>query len=299
MTKRFSVLLALVFPIHAFAWGALGHRAVGHIAESKLNPQAKAAVQRLLGRESMSDAATWADELRSQTTYKQSNWYHFEKISDGLTYIDNLKALPEWQKKKGGIVSAILVANEVLRDVNAPNGEKAIALKFLIHFVGDIHQPLHSGRPEDKGGVTIDTDWFGTPMSLHKIWDSGMIYTGHGSLFRVGMAPKEQALVYAQYLLGRINDSRVSFTPDIEVWLNESIAMRGPVYELTYQNNPAAYQTTHLPMVDSRIYTAGTRLADLLNRIFSGASTPREERDLRTKIEAIVGDIHGVVSFRP
>lgn len=161
MTTKLLFVLSLTFPLHAFGWGAVGHRAVGVVAETKLTQTAKDEVKKLLGRETLADVATWADEVRSDGTYKQTTWYHFEKINDGISYIDNLKKMPEWQQKKGGVVMALLFCNQVLRDPQASNSEKKIALKLLVHFIGDIHQPFHSGRADDKGGVTIKTDWFG------------------------------------------------------------------------------------------------------------------------------------------
>lgn len=300
MTKRISFILTLaLLPWNAFAWGTLGHRAAALVAEAKLSPAARQAVARLLHGDSLADVAAWADSLRSTGRYPQTNWYHFEKIPDGKSFLENLRALPEWQRQKGGVVAAILLASETLRSRSASRGEKGVALKFLVHFVGDIHQPLHSGRPEDKGGVTLATDWFGTPMSLHKIWDSGMILSGHAALFRDGMRIAERARAYADDLRARLDGGRApNLTPDVGVWLDESLRLRGPAYDLTYETDPGQYQATHLPTVDARIHLAGVRLADLLNRIFAGASASPEEKELRRRIEEIVGDIRGVISFR-
>ncbi|MGZ3723741.1 MAG: S1/P1 nuclease [Bdellovibrionales bacterium] len=294
MKKHFIALLFLASP-QVFAWGPVAHRATGVIADSRLSLQASAAVKSLLGTDSLGDIANWADAARSSGKYTQTVWYHFEKIPDGLTFMNNLNALPDWQRKKGGTVMAILEANHVLRNSVVAVPEKIDALKFLVHFIGDLHQPLHSGRPEDNGGVKTDVAWFGTAMNLHRIWDSGMIGTGHGEL---ASAP-DGGTAYANYLLVKFEREPVDLTMNVEKWLNESMSLRLAAYDLSYQSDQSGYQTRHLPEVDLRVYSAGVRIAALLNDIFAGMAIPASELDLQNKIEAVVGNLNSLIYFRP
>lgn len=289
MVKRILLLITML-PSLAYSWGPTGHRVVGLLAESRLNPHTQQAVQKLLGKETLSDVANWADSLKSTGQYKRAVWYHFEKIPDNLSYLENLAALPQWQQQKGGVVTVILEANRILRDSQATFEEKRDALKFLVHYVGDIHQPFHTGRPEDNGGVKIKVMWFGEESNLHRLWDSSMIYTGHK-----GFSDHD----YAQYLEQKFRNHRVRLKMDVEGWLNESLALREAGYDKIYETDQVKYQALHLPEVDQRIYEAGLRLADMLNDIFANAPIPASEQDLRIKIEEIIGKVERVISLKP
>lgn len=299
MKIKIILLQILLTPLQVFSWGSIGHSTVGVIAQSNLTPKARAGVQRLIGSANLSDVANWADSLKSTTDYKQAVWYHFEKMPDNYTYLENLKALPDWQQKKGGVVSAILVANDILRKQGAPLKEQADALKFLVHFVGDIHQPFHSGRPEDNGGVKIDTIWFGQAMSLHKIWDSGMIMTGHEDIVSMTLSVNEASRNYADYLARKYSSRTVNDSFDVESWLNESLDLRLEAYDPLYKTDQKKYQSLHMEEIDLRLYQAGLRLANMLNEIYAHQPTPRVETELWKNIEALVGKLENIVRLRP
>lgn len=290
-------LLPLLIPLHAFAWGAIGHRTVAHVAEAQLGDPAKQLVHDLLGGQSLADVANWADSLRSGDGYKQTIWYHFEKIPDGTSYLDNLRNMPDWQKKKGGAVAAILLADRILRDP-ARRAEQPDALKFLVHFVGDLHQPLHTGRPEDNGGVKIPIQWMGQDMSLHHLWDTGLIETGHADFTR-GQDDEAASRAYADFLLKRNPQLPAPTAMDVEGWLNESLALRAAAYDTLYSTDPQSYQARHLPEVDQRLYAAGARLGALLNAIAARELTPPNELGLVQKIESVLGPLEQAISFHP
>lgn len=299
MTNKIMFCSLILISLTSFAWGPIGHRTVGQIADSRLSPAAASAVAGLLAGQSLADVANWADSLKSGATYPQAIWYHFEKISDNVSYLDNLKTLPDWQQKKGGVVTAILMANKILRDPTAAPELKTDALKFLVHFVGDIHQPFHSGRPEDNGGVKIPVTWMGTPMSLHAIWDSGMIATGHADILNNTMPLVDAANNFSKYLNEKFATLLVKTDFDTEGWLNETMALRVSGYDPLYNTDPTNYQNLHLPEIDLRIYTAGLRLAELLNQIYTNQPTPTLEQDLYKKIEDAVGSLDLIISFHP
>ena len=129
-----GLVLWLVLALPATAWGPLGHRTVAVLAEANLTPAARAYVVQRLGNVSMADVASWADSVTRDSRFPGSLWYHFEKIPDGRGYLDNLRTMPEAQRRKGGVVAAILVAERTLRDDRASAAAQRNALKFLIHF---------------------------------------------------------------------------------------------------------------------------------------------------------------------
>ncbi len=251
----------------------------------------------MLGTQSLADVANWADSLRSETTYKQTMWYHFEKIDDDVQYIPHLHQLPEWQLKKGGVVMAILVAVDNLKSSKISIQEKTDSLKFLIHFVGDVHQPLHTGPPEDNGGVKHDLVWFGQPMSLHKVWDSGMIYSGHLGLFAKTKSFEEEAKAYASYLIKENSNKATDLDFDAEAWLMESMGFRKAAYDPTSETDQNLYQSRNLPVVDRRLYESGVRLGALLNSIYDNTPLTRAQ-DLWNRILKVT-DPKEFMSLRP
>lgn len=292
------ILLSLAASV-AGAWGNLGHRTTGDLAQAMLSPAAKAAVNRLLKGQTLGEVASWADGQKGGTPYGHTAWYHFEKMNDGIDYIPHIKQLAPDQLKKGGIVGAILVAQETLRSQSATQDDQEVALKFLVHFIGDLHQPLHTGRPEDKGGVTLDVNWFGQPTSLHGIWDTGMIMVGHDDLFKGQTA--DYAVLYARWLAKTYQNWHPSSgsADNIEGWLDESLQIRPSAYVKTYVSDPQGYLKKNLTSVDQRIYAAGYRMAQNLNAIFASEPVPSVERDLWKKINGVVRDLHNIISLEP
>jgi hypothetical protein len=294
---KWIFLLSVLFPVQAFCWGIVGHRTIALVAETRLTPRAQAAVHRLLGNSNLVDVANWADAVRDSNTYRHTHSYHFETIGDHVKYLDYLKSQTPHEQKKSGTVAAILYANKVLRDPNASPASQTDALKFLVHFVGDIHQPLHSGRPGDVGGLTVPVSWYGAQISLHKLWDTTMITTGHRDI--LGSLWSEQASeAYAMYLVTRPMTPSVDFK-DVESWLNESLALRLTIYDPLYNTDSIKYQAQHLAEVDQRIYSAGVRLAAMLNGIYANEPIPVLDIQLQTGIESVSGSLDQLINFLP
>ncbi len=284
----------------AFSFGPIAHRSVGLIAQANLTPKAQAVVRQLLGQESLADVSNWADQVRGDgKVYQQANWYHFEKMNDGINYINNLKAMPQEQRLKGGVVTAVLAAFDAIRAQNTPPQERKDALKFLVHFVGDIHQPLHTGRNEDMGGNKIEVNWYGYPSNLHAVWDSGLIIVGHKDILNPAAPVENQSVIYAQYLVGKFAKAPVDFSMNVELWLNESISIRPAAYNPTYATNQPLYLSQQLPVVDFRVYQAGIRLAAALNQIFGQAPMQTVEKDMWQRVTSVLGDFRKYIFFRP
>lgn len=299
MKKLACSLAFLLIPFQTFAWGPIGHRTVGLIADSLLTPNAKAGVRGLLGNQTLADVANWADAIKSGGGYKQTVWYHFEKISDRTYFIPHLKSLPPDMQRKGGMMTALLVAIDNLKNPKVPLAEKADSLKFFVHFVGDLHQPLHSGRPEDNGAVKIPVTWFGEAMNLHRVWDSGMMLTGHPDFLNPQMPLDQASSNYGIFLIKQYRNKPVTLGFEMEKWLYESMILREAAYDPIYNTDQKKYQDLHLAEIDRRVFEAGVRLADMVNLIFSNTPVPPVTVNFWNEIVKIVGDLHQIISLRP
>lgn len=166
--RIFVGLVTLFCTSNAFSWGKIGHRIVGEIASQNLSSSAKHKVKELLGDETLAEVSNWADEIRSDPNYdvKMSPW-HYATIADGKTYDPSLSP-------QGDVIKAINEQSSILIHSHVQS-EKVRALKLLVHFVGDVHQPLHVGNEADQGGNLCQVKWFGATKTLHSLWDDEMI----------------------------------------------------------------------------------------------------------------------------
>jgi hypothetical protein len=258
MRRFIAALLFCALPASpALAWGQTGHRVAGAIADHYLSGVARAHVRLLLGTETLAQAATWPDDMRSDPAeywQKTASPFHFVTVPAGRTHAE-VGAPPE-----GDAVTALAGFAQVLRDPKASLEDQRRALRFTIHIIGDLHQPLHAGRPGDRGGNDVKVTWFNQPTNLHSVWDSGMIDSrqlSHSEL--------------ADWLAGAITPEQVIAwsNPDPEVWIAESVALRETLYpagvnpKLSY-----AYAYQHGSEIDGRLSRAGVRIAAYLNQIF-------------------------------
>lgn len=153
----------------AHAWGTEGHQVVALIAQAQLTPKARTEVDRLLAQEpgeTLESISTWADEHRSPAT---AAWHYVNFPRDTCRYV------PQRECPDGKcVVGAIQTQLEVLAST-ATDDKRLLALKYLVHFVGDVHQPLHAGYLDDKGGNTYQLQAFMRGTNLHAVWDTGLI----------------------------------------------------------------------------------------------------------------------------
>lgn len=260
--RHLAVTLTLLFLARpAFPWGANGHRVVGRIAEHHLSEAAARGVACILGSESLAQAATWPDEIRSDPSWDRAKPWHFVDLDDGETY-DPAK------HPDGDVVMAIDRFSKVLRDPQADRMAKTEALRFLVHFVGDVHQPLHVGRRADHGGNTVHVRWFGetTDTNLHSVWDEKILE-----------AEKLSFSELAEFVDHPTPDEvRTWQSAAVLDWVKESADVRARVYDIGDGKLSYAYQYQNIPLVKRRLLQAGVRLAGLLNSIFAepGPSLP-------------------------
>ena len=149
MKRIIALSLLMVMSIQALPWGKTGHRVIGLIAEKHLSKKAKKQVDKILKDETVAEVANYMDFIRSDKTYKHMDPWHYCTLPDGKTYAE--AGTPE----EGDAIVAIEKFTEELKTKQFTEGDEAFTLKLLIHLIGDIHQPLHVGNGEDKGGNDV------------------------------------------------------------------------------------------------------------------------------------------------
>lgn len=250
---KFFVVLAVCFSLNALAWGPEGHKIVGALAEKYLTDAARGQIDLIGGGQSLEQLSTWADEIRSDPDWSESKPWHFADIPDGETY-DSCERNPE-----GDVVEAIPRFTKDLINTRLPISKRKEALAFIVHFIGDIHQPLHVGRPKDHGGNSIRLYWRGRQTNLHAVWDSALLDDGARGVSDYVMK------------LDTLNASERAklAANEIKTWVKENMDARTVVYGLpnTHQSGwENQYETKALTLAKSRLQTAGVRLASWLNK---------------------------------
>lgn len=255
--RHFLIITALMTlpAAPAFGWGQTGHRVTGAIAEQHLSGLARARVRMILGDESLAEASTWADEMRSDPAefwQKTANPWHYVTVLGGRTYGE------VEPPSEGDAASALQRFAATLRDPNASREDKQLALRFTIHIIGDLHQPLHAGNGTDKGGNDVKVIFFGEDTNLHAVWDSGIVD-------RQNLSFSE----YADRLSRRIDPQEVVtwWQADPSVWIGESTKLRDGLYPAG-RSLSWDYAHRHLPTVELRLQQAGIRMAAYLNSLF-------------------------------
>ena len=264
--KRALIILGLLLiaPASVLAWGANGHRVVGRIAANHLTAEAAVAVTSLIGSEGLDQASTWGDDIRNDPNWrpplKSPSPWHYISIDDGETLETTAR------DHDGDVLEAIERFSAVLRNGQARRPAKQEALRFLVHFVGDVHQPLHVGRRADRGGNAVEVTLFGEKTNLHSVWDSALIEHEQLSF-------SELAAFIDHPTMEELRTWQSSAPP---AWVRESKAVRDRVYKIGDGKLSYQYAFDHMPLIKQRLLQAGVRLAGLLNSIFAqpGPSIP-------------------------
>jgi hypothetical protein len=273
---------ALVAPAAARAWGATGHRVVAHVAEQHLSDRARSGVRALLGTRSLARVANWPDFIRAEPAWDFAGVWHYVTLEDEGS-LDAVRERANASVLPDNVIEAIEFSTAVLRgdagriaalrDLLSDQGAEpyagsieATALVFLVHLVGDVHQPLHVGRGDDRGGNQITVNWFDGQENLHSLWDSGLID-------HQGLSYTELAAFLEQDLAAEGESWGGGSAAD---WALESYRLRRGVYTLwgrVDRDNHLpelgwAYSHDHIGTVERRLYQGGLRLAALLDSIF-------------------------------
>jgi hypothetical protein len=257
-----AALFFLLFPPHALAWGYTGHRVIAEIAEQFLEPQTVRQVRDLLAIENvttLADVSTWADQIRVQRP-ETAPW-HYVNIpvhpapAEPSSYVATRDC-----PNDACVVAKIEQFERVLADRQASERERLEALKYLVHFIGDMHQPLHASNNNDRGGNDVTVTFMGRQTNLHAVWDSGIVEP----------AVKGDERGYAMQLTRNITQAELSqWSQGNPVsWANEAhdVATSSVYGELQHAGAlPDSYEAQALPIVNEQLERAGVRLAKVLN----------------------------------
>jgi len=260
ISKIKLLVITFCFSLPAMAWwGATGHRVVGKIAESYLTPKAKAAITQILGTESLAMASNWADFIKSDSNFNYLSPWHYSDLKQGLSFNEFKNELQHDTATNAYNKLNFLIKE--LKNKQLSADKKLMYLRLLIHIAGDIHQPLHIGKPEDLGGNRIRVLWFGDSTNLHSIWDDKLI--------------QFQNLSYTEYS-DAINHTKLKQRTDWQKqpmieWFFETYQLAGKIYAEI--NRPVSrlsyrYNFDHIDQLNQQLLKAGVRLAGLLNEIF-------------------------------
>jgi S1/P1 Nuclease len=253
------VAVLLIAPQGAMAFGAKAHRIAGEIAELYLCEDARTELERIAPGSSLAEAGLWADRIRSLAAWDKARTWHYINVPDGMT----LSQTP--RLSSGDVLTAINRFEAELGDPALSDLKRRQAYFFLVHFIADVHQPLHVGKLRDRGGNSVDVRVNDKLTTLHQYWDAEVLDS-------VQASPKDYAAeIAARY--DAIAWQWQAFAP--ELWAIESLAFRPEVYDFGEQDWTGgrvtldeAYQTRALQITEFRLAQAGIRLASTLNRIW-------------------------------
>ncbi len=249
----------LIIPQISMAWGTLGHRIIGQIAESYLTPKASLAVKKILGTETLAKASTWADFVKSDSSFSYLNSWHYMNFKAGLSESDMKEYLAT--DTATGAYTKVNFLLAQLKNKQLDKEKKKLYLRLLIHIVGDIHQPLHTGGEDDFGGNRINVQWFNKPANLHTVWDEKMIDRQNMDYIEYSKSINHTT---AQQLLKWQHEP-------ISNWLFQSYQLANQLYKEIKQPNEKLsydYNKSHIEAANLQLLKGGVRLAGLLNQIF-------------------------------
>ncbi|OQY96926.1 MAG: S1/P1 Nuclease [Sphingobacteriales bacterium UTBCD1] len=259
IAKTFFLFIGVLIPFSCFCWGVTGHRVVAQIAQDHLTKRAKKELKTLFGRETLAEWSNWPDFIKSDTTntWKHTSKWHYVDLPANLNkeeFIAALKSLPG-----ENLYTQIQAMEKEVSDHSLSPDQRSTALKFLIHLVGDLHQPLHVGREEDQGGNKIKVTWFDKPTNLHAVWDEMLVnfqqysYTEYANILNI--ASKEQVREW--------QDS------SLEEWFYDSYLLANKIYARTPDGSKLSYRYNYIFMNDlnNQLLKGGLRLAKILNEV--------------------------------
>lgn len=254
MRKIMTIMMATL-ALSGWGWGQKGHDVTCFIAQNHLTPAATAAVDSLLEGKTMVYWANWLDNASHTPEYAYSKTWHYKNVNEGVRY-EEMPAHPA-----GDAVTAIKSRIEILSDPDASKTDKQLALKMLIHIVGDIHQPMHMGHATDLGGNRVKLKYFGRDANLHSIWDSNLVESAHKWSYTEWSEQTDRISREAEaaYTSGTIDD-----------WAKQSVAIAAEIYASMPAGTNVSYDEVARwsPIIENQLLAGGLRLASILNSIF-------------------------------
>lgn len=260
MTKQHFFLFLFLIATTVFAgetpffWGKTGHRVVGEIAQRHLTKKAQKAIDQLLNGNSLAMVSTYADEIRSDKRFKKYDPWHYVNFPLDKAYGE------EPLNPDGDVIQAIDFCIKTLKNPNETQENKGFYLKLLVHFMGDLHQPMHLGIADDKGGNDFQVQWFSRGSNMHRVWDSGLIDN-------FGMSYTE--MTQNMPMLSNTQKKHI-MKSSLNDWVKEIRKHTLEIYHGAQKGDKLGYEYAYEynGLVIEQLQKAGLRLAATLNQIF-------------------------------
>lgn len=235
-------------------WSKKGHRTTGEIAQKHLSRKARKAISKLLNGEDLAKVSTFGDDIKSDRDYKKFSAWHYVNFPLDKKYTEVEPV------EFGDIIQGIEKCVQFVKSTSAKKEDKVFYLKLLVHLIGDLHQPMHVGQLEDKGGNDIQVQWFNNASNLHKVWDKNMIedygmsYTELAESLPI-LSKKQRKFIQK----GSIYD-----------WVEESQDIAKEVYASVKPGEKLYYRYSYVwwVTVEKQLQRGGLRLAKILNEIY-------------------------------
>ncbi|MCF6237703.1 MAG: S1/P1 nuclease [Candidatus Marinimicrobia bacterium] len=245
------IIMLLLSASLLLGWGKTGHRVIGKIAEENLSPEANEAITQLLGHTDLGRIGNWADEVKSDPQWDHSHDWHYCTVLEGHDY--------EGPEAGGRAVQKVIEFTKLLKKGTLGKQDQLDVFRFIVHIVGDLHQPLHVGNGTDRGGNDVKVTWFRDQTNLHRVWDSQMIdhmqysYTEYAQQIQLGLGEVEKT---------------VMLNADIMQFVNTSRSIHPQVYEIGDGKLSWKYIYKNRELMEDRLLKGGFHLAAILNDIY-------------------------------
>jgi len=248
-------ILTIMMATECLAWGQKGHDTTCAIAEQHLTRRAKRHIRKILDGKSIVYWSNWLDNASHTPTYEYTLTWHYKNIDANQTFDE----VPPFET--GDIVTALTEQIAKLKSAQLSHEEEVLALKIVIHLMGDLHQPLHMGHKSDLGGNQIMVKFFNQELNLHTVWDTNLIESAHKWTYTewVDQIDRVDRKEIKAIQHGSIND-----------WARETYLYATTIYNETPEGTLISYDyvAEHTLLIEQQLLKAGLRLARILNEIY-------------------------------
>lgn len=255
--KKTTILLFFIVQLsfgNTIFWSKKGHRVIGNVAQEYISRKAKKEINKLLDGQSLASVSNFGDEIKADKRYKKFSAWHYVNFPADKKYTDVEPS------KYGDIIIGIQKCISIVKDTKKTKEDRAFYLKMLVHLIGDLHQPMHVGRLEDKGGNDFQVEWFNKGTNLHKVWDSHLIEDNGMSYTELSQSlPKLNKEQRKNLQKGTIYD-----------WVEESQDIANEIYSSVKVGEKLWYGYSYKwwGTVENQLQVGGLRLAKVLNEMF-------------------------------
>jgi len=258
--SKISFFVSVLVSLQAFAWGIIGHRTIAEIAERHLNQNTKRELKKIFGNESLAYWANWPDFIKSDSTevWTHTHIWHYVNI-DPQPDFDTFKKVLDEQSGPTAYTQIDALSKQI-KNKNTSIENKKIAIIFLVHILGDLAQPMHTGRAEDLGGNKINVNFLGKDTNLHSIWDNDLIDS------------KKYSYTELASNLDTKDEKKIKNIQkgNIAEWLYETHLLANNIYANTPNGAKLSreYIYKYDKIVENQLLKGGLRLAKILNELF-------------------------------